>query len=196
MNLSARFLAVFLSLTLFLLACRHVKLPIFFEDEPPPSFSMTNQFGKQITEKEMKGKVYVLDFFFTECPGVCKEMSTNMKKLQDFSKDMWDVHLLSFSVDPETDSVPRLKKYAQRYGAIEGKWDLLTGDYQTVFDLAQKTFHVSALKDAKADGGIFHDERFILIDKKNRIRGFYHIRDTVQFKKLLQDIMFLRRDEN
>lgn len=176
-------------------ACNRSKMPVYFENEPKPTFKMWNQQGKIVTEKDLQGKVYVVDFFFSTCPGVCKEMTKDMRKIQDFTKDMWDVHLISFSVDPETDSVARLKKYGQDYGVIPQKWDLLTSTYQEVFDLAQKNFHISALKDAKADGGIFHEEKFILVDKQNRIRGYYHIRDTIQFKSLIRDIQYLRKEE-
>lgn len=185
----------FVVFSLGIFACNERKMPIYFEGETPPAFKMMNQEGKIVTEKEMKGKVYIVDFFFSTCPGVCKDMTKNMRKVQGYTNGMWDVHLVSFSVDPETDSVAQLKKYAQEYGVIAEKWDLLTGNYQSVFDLAQKTFHVSALKDAKADGGIFHDEQFILIDKKNRIRGFYHVQDSVKLKALIRDIQYLRKEE-
>ena len=175
-------------------SCERQKVPVYFKDEPPVDFSFTNQQGKTITGKSLKNKVYVADFFFSTCPGVCKDMTAQMRKVQDFTRNLWDVKLVSFSVDPETDSVARLKEYGINFGVMPEKWHLLTGEYEKVFDLAQKTFHVSALKDEKAEGGVFHDERIMLIDKRGRIRGFYHLTDSVKFKQLLREIDFLRKE--
>lgn len=180
----------------FLIACgKSEKLPVFFENEPIPSFKMQNQMGKEMTEQDFMGKIYVADFFFSTCPGVCKVMAKEMKSVQNQTKEMQDVQLISFSVDPETDSVARLKEYGEIVGAIPEKWYLMTGKYENVFDLAQKKYHISALKDAKADGGIFHDERLILVDKRGRVRGFYHIKDSVKMVELIQDIRHLRTEQ-
>ena len=175
------------------MACgKSEKLPVFFENEPIPSFKMQNQAGKTLTEQDFLGKIYVADFFFSTCPGICKVMAKEMKTVQNQTKDMAEVQLISFSVDPETDSVARLKEYGEMIGATEGKWHLMTGKYENVFDLAQKKYHIAALKDATADGGIFHDERLVLVDKNGRVRGFYHIKDSVKMEQLMKDIGYLR----
>lgn len=187
----------FLGSLCFLWSCSSGdKLPVYFADEPTAVFSMTNQQGKIVTQKEMEGKIYVVDFFFSTCPGICKKMTSEMAKVQEKVKDMNDVHLLSISVDPETDSIPLLREYAIRNDVKEGKWDLLRGNYEDVFALAQKTYHVSALKDAKADGGIFHDERLILVDKNGRVRGFYHVMEDEKMQQLVKDIDKLRNEKS
>lgn len=193
-NSEKYFYLTFLLLAFLIQACDRKKVPVYFENEPPVNFTLTNQDGKAITGNDLKNKVYVADFFFTTCPGVCKDMTAQMRQVQSFTKNLWDVKLVSFSVDPERDSVAQLKAYSIDNGVMPDKWHLLTGDYQQIFDLAQKTFHVSALKDEKADGGVFHDERIMLIDKKGRIRGFYHLKDSVKFKQLLREIDFLRKE--
>jgi protein SCO1/2 len=178
-----------------MIACGGKKLPVFFENEEIPMFEMMNQNGKMVSHHEMRDKVVVVNFFFSTCPGVCKELTAHMRNVQDVVKNMWDVHLISFSVDPEADSVAALKAYSIRQGVIPDKWDLLTGKDKEVFTLAQEHFHVSTLKDEAADGGIFHDERLILLDKRGRIRGFYHIKDSLKQKQLLMDIQYLRNEE-
>lgn len=175
-------------------SCAVDKVPVYFENEPPVDFKLTSQEGELITGSTLKNKVYVADFFFTHCPGVCKDMTAQMRKVQRVTHNFWDVKLVSFSVDPERDSVARLKEYGIENGIKPDRWYTLTGEYEQIFTLAQKTFHVSALKDEKADGGVFHDERLILVDKKGRIRGFYHLNDSIKFKQLLRDIDCVRKE--
>lgn len=190
-----RYIILFIFLFGIMACGKSDKLPVYFENEPIPAFKMQNQAGKEMTEKDFLGKIYIADFFFSTCPGICKIMAKEMKMVQYETKDMEDVQLISFSVDPETDSVARLKEYGELIGAIPDKWHLMTGKYENVFDLAQKKYHISALKDAKADGGIFHDERLILVDKNGRVRGFYHIKDSVKMKQLIIDIGYLRTEK-
>lgn len=190
-----RYIILFIFLFGIMACGKSDKLPVYFENEPIPAFKMQNQAGKEMTEKDFLGKIYIADFFFSTCPGICKIMAKEMKMVQNQTKDMEDVQLISFSVDPETDSVARLKEYGELIGAIPDKWHLMTGKYENVFDLAQKKYHISALKDAKADGGIFHDERLILVDKNGRVRGFYHIKDSVKMKQLIIDIGYLRTEK-
>ena len=190
-----RYIILFTFLVSIIACGKSDKLPVYFENEPIPTFKMQNQAGKEMTEKDFTGKIYIADFFFSTCPGICKIMAKEMKMVQNQTKDMEDVKLISFSVDPETDSVARLKEYGEIIDAIPDKWHLMTGKYENVFDLAQKKYHISALKDAKAEGGIFHDERLILVDKKGRVRGFYHIKDSVKMKQLIVDIGYLRTEK-
>lgn len=180
----------------FLFACsRSSTLPVYFEGESIPSFTMQDQSGKTLTQNDFLGKIYIADFFFSTCPGICKVMAKEMKNVQQQTLNMEDVALLSFSVDPETDTVERLKEYGQMVGAIEGKWHLMTGKYIDVFELAQKKYHITALKDATADGGIFHDDRLILVDKKGRVRGFYDIKDSLKMEQLIKDISYLQTEK-
>ena len=92
-----------------------------------PSFSLTNQEGETVTEKDFKNKIYIVNFFFTICPGICPKMAANMMGLQEEFLQDNDVLLLSHSVTPERDSVPALKKYAEEKGVLSHKWHLVTG---------------------------------------------------------------------
>lgn len=107
-----------------------------------PSFSFTNQDGQIITDKTFDDKIYVTDFFFTSCPGICPAMTKNMNAVQEAFKDDDEVLLLSHSVTPEKDSVAVLKYYAEAHGVLSGKWHLVTGKQKEIYDLGRKSYFV------------------------------------------------------
>lgn len=155
-------------------------------------FKLVNQNGDSITQQDYKDKIYVADFFFTTCLTICPIMTKNMAGLQENILDMDDVLLLSHSVTPKIDSVPRLKEYAIEKGVIDSKWNLVTGDKKQIYDLARKSY--LAVK-TDGDGGPFdmiHTENFILIDKEKRIRGYYDGTNKEDVEKLLKDIRILK----
>ena len=155
-------------------------------------FSLTNQNGKIITQDFYKDKIYVADFFFTTCPTICPVMTKNMAYLQGQIVNDEDVLLLSHSVTPDIDSVPRLKKYALEKGVLDKKWNLVTGDKKQIYELARKSY--LAVK-TDGDGGPFdmiHTENFILIDKERRIRGTYDGTKREEMDKLMQDLEVLK----
>ena len=154
-------------------------------------FSLTNQNGKTITQKDFKGKIYVADFFFTTCPSICIAMTNNLIKVQKKIKNNPHVMLLSHSVTPEIDSVAQLKKYALDKGVIDQKWHLLTGDKKIIYELARKSY--LAVKE-NGDGGAFdmiHTENFILVDPDRRIRGFYDGTNLDEIKRLMYELEIL-----
>lgn len=153
-------------------------------------FSLVNQNGKTITQKDYKDKIYVADFFFTTCPTICPIMTKNMAAIQD--KIGEEVMLLSHSVTPQIDSVAQLKKYALEKGVDDSKWNLVTGDKKQIYALARKSY--LAVKN-DGDGGpydMIHTENFILVDKERRIRGFYDGTNPKEIDKLLGDIEILK----
>lgn len=155
-------------------------------------FSLTNQNGKTITQKEYEDKIYVADFFFTTCPTICPIMTKNMAAFQQHIINDDDVLLLSHSVTPQIDSVAQLKKYALEKGVIDSKWNLVTGDKKQIYELARKSY--LAVK-TDGDGGpydMIHTENFILVDKKRRIRGFYDGTKEEEIEKLLEDLKILK----
>lgn len=155
-------------------------------------FSLTNQNGKTITQKDYRDKIAVVDFFFTTCPSICPIMTDNMVRIQTKIKEQAQIKLLSFSVTPQIDSVAQLKKYALEKGVLDEHWNLLTGDKKEIYTLARKSYFV--VKD-DGDGGPFdmiHTENFVLIDKENRIRGFYDGTNEVEMNKLLKDVKILQ----
>ena len=154
-------------------------------------FSLTNQNGKTVTQKDFKGKIYVADFFFTTCPNICIAMTDNLLKVQEKIKNNPNVMLLSHSVTPKIDSVPQLKKYAIEKGVIDKKWNLVTGDKKEIYDLARKSY--LAVKE-DGDGGPFdmiHTENFILVDPDRRIRGFYDGTDLEEIQRLQEELEIL-----
>ena len=155
-------------------------------------FSLTNQNGKTITQRDYKDKIYIADFFFTTCPTICPVMTKNMAGIQEQIIDDDDVLLLSHSVTPVIDSVAQLKKYALEKEVNDAKWNLVTGDKKQIYQLARKSY--LAVKN-DGDGGPFdmiHTENFILVDKQRRIRGFYDGTKTGDIEKLLKDLDILK----
>tara|TARA_B100001175_G_C19513224_1_gene645335 strand:- start:2829 stop:3503 length:675 start_codon:yes stop_codon:yes gene_type:complete len=154
-------------------------------------FSLINQNGRTITQKDFKGKIYVADFFFTSCPTICITMTDNLLKVQEKIKKNPNVMLLSHSVTPKIDSVAKLKEYALENGIIDQKWHLVTGEKKKIYELARKSY--LAVKDY-GDGGPFdmiHTENFILIDPDRRIRGFYDGTDFREVERLLEELEIL-----
>lgn len=155
-------------------------------------FELINQNGKTISQDDYKNKIYVADFFFTRCPSICPIMTNNMAKLQrTFLKDE-DVMLLSISVTPKLDSVPVLKEYADKNGAIATKWNITTGDKKHIYTLARKSYFAAV---EQGDGGLqdfIHTPNFILVDAQKRIRGIYDGTDDEQIQGLIKDIKKLK----
>ena len=145
-----------------------------------PYWSFLNQTGVGISSKDLNGKVHLVDFFFTNCPTICPKMTLNMKKIQDALKIecLNNVELLSFTVDPNRDSIERLNEYANSYKLDSVNWSLLTGDQNTIYELGVNGFLVPNQEDALAPGGFLHSEKLILIDKEQRIRGYYDGTDS------------------
>ena len=159
-------------------------------------FTLINQNGETITQKDYKNKIYVADFFFTRCTTICPIMSKHMGLLKKEFAQIEGVSFLSMSVTPVMDSVPVLKKYAKSKGAINKKWNLTTGDKKHIYELARKSF--MAVLD-EGDGGaqdFIHTEQFVLIDKKKQIRGFYDGTSIKDVKRLIDDIYLLHDIKN
>ena len=156
------------------------------------SFSLKNQNGEIITEKNYDNKIYVADFFFTTCPGICIDMTRNMLKIQKKIIDNPNIMLLSFSVTPKIDSVAQLKKYALEKGINDAKWNLLTGDKKQIYRLARESYFV--VKEGQGINSMIHTENFVLIDPDKRIRGFYDGTDDEEIIELMEDIIILEKE--
>ena len=160
-----------------------------------PSFSLVNQLGQTITEKTFEDKIYIADFFFTSCPGICPKMTANMKVLQDTFMNDADILLLSHSVTPETDSVAILKRYAVAKGVMDNKWHLVTGDRKQIYDLGRQFYFAEEdLGKEKTDADFLHTENFILIDKNKHIRGIYNGLNKTAIEQLIADVRTLQKE--
>ena len=160
-----------------------------------PPFQLMNQLGDSISEKTFEDKIYVTDFFFTSCPGICPKMTNNMLLVQkEFEKDN-DVLLLSHSVTPQYDSVPILKHYADAKGVIPNKWHLVTGNRNEIYDLGRFGYFVEEdLGIPKGEDDFLHTENFVLVDKNRHIRGIYNGLNKTAISQLIADIKTLKKE--
>lgn len=160
-------------------------------------FSLLNQEGEIITQKDFMGKIYVADFFFTSCPGICPKMTSNMKILQDQFLLDTEVLLLSHSVTPQLDSVAVLKEYAMEKGVLAHKWYLATGDRKEIYDLGRNSYFVEEdLGLKKTEDDFLHSENFVLVDQNGHIRGVYNGLNKSAIKQLIADINLLKGQTN
>ena len=157
-------------------------------------FTLINQNGDTITQKDYEHKIYVADFFFTRCQTICILMASNMTELQEYFKNDEDVMFLSHSVTPVMDSIPVLKEYAERKGVIDGKWNVTTGDKKHIYELARKSYF-AVLDEGNGDENDFiHTENFVLVDKERRIRGIYDGTKKEEMQKIINDIALLKEE--
>jgi protein SCO1/2 len=165
-----------------------------FHEVPPFVFLSSN--GDSVSNKIADGKIYVADFFFTTCPGICPQMTTQLKRVQEAFIDNPAVLILSHTVDPENDSASVLKAYAEKYKAISGKWYFLTGEKNKLYDLAQKGYSISALEDSNYNNSdrFIHSDKMILVDKEKHIRGYYNGTDEKEVDRLILEINVLLKE--
>ena len=160
-----------------------------------PDFSLINQDGKRITKKDYEGKIYVADFFFVTCPGICPILEKNMSKLQERFKEDKNVLLLSHTVMPIKDSVPVLKQYAIENEIDSSKWNLVTGDKEQIYNLARKAYFADEdFVKTQDENAFIHTENFVLIDGKGRIRGVYNGTLALDTKRLIRHIEILQNE--
>jgi len=159
-----------------------------------PSFRFLNQDSVFVSEKDVEGKVYVADFFFTTCPTICPKMKTQMLRIYERYKDRDEVRIISHSIDPDFDTPNVLKDYASRLQVKAPKWNLLTGDKAAIYTLGQKSYMVSAQEDPNEAGGFVHSGAFILVDKNRHVRGIYDGTVEAEVNHLLEDMEILLKE--
>ena len=157
-------------------------------------FSLVNQNGEKVTNENYRDKIYIADFFFTTCQGICPIMKENMIILQDEYKDDDQVYLLSHTVTPEIDTKEVLKKYSLEKGVIDSKWNLVTGDKKQIYNLARKSYLVAEDIEESDLFAMIHTENFVLVDPERRIRGFYDGTDQESMNALIYDIKVLKKE--
>jgi protein SCO1 len=160
------------------------------------NINFTNQLGKKVSLDSLKGKIIVLDFFFTSCPSICPGLARNMKRLQEsFTKSDSIVQFITISVDPERDSVSRLRAFADKYNANHDSWWFVTGDKKEIYDFALKEIKASIF-DSNVDTAFIHTENFFLLDTNRVVRGFYNGFDTTKLAQLARDIPTVMLERN
>ena len=158
-----------------------------------PEFNLINQNGDTITQHTFEDKLYVADFIFTSCPGICPQMTENMSVLQETFKADTEVLLLSHSVTPKIDSVSVLKSYAEIKGVIDSKWHIVTGERKQIYNLGRNYYFAEQdLGLTKDENDFLHTENFVLVDKNKHIRGIYNGLNKQAIEQLIADINTLK----
>lgn len=170
------------------------RLPVLNIVKP---FSFERQDGRQISEKNVAGKVYAAEFFFTTCEGICPKMNRNMKKVFDAFKNENDFLILSHTVDPETDNTARLKTYADSLGADIKNWWFLTGSKDSLYKTARESYILDDPKNnaTNIDEQFIHTQFFALIDRNGQVRGIYDGLKKDEIEKLITDIKDLLKEK-
>ena len=162
-----------------------------------PSFSFNNQEGRKITDKDLVGKVYVAEYFFTTCRGICPRLNVNMKKISIDYADEANFRLLSYTVDPETDSVGRMKHYADSLGADPQRWWFLTGRKDSLYHLARNGYLLDDPKNnaLNINEQFLHTQFLALVDKSGRVRKIYDGLKKDELDELEKDITALLKEK-
>jgi protein SCO1/2 len=156
------------------------------------NFRFANQLGYTVEADALKGKILIVDFFFTRCPNPCPILTRNMKRMQDaYLKSDTLLHFISFTVDPERDSVAALKRYADSYKVRHNNWWMLTGPKKEIYDLAFNEFKAGIVDGGEVDTAFLHTNKFYLLDKNRVIRGWYDGTDTAALTRMARDISLL-----
>lgn len=159
-----------------------------------PGFELVNQDGQPFGSQQLSGKIWIADFIFTTCPGPCPIISTRMSELQKpLAKS--DVHLVSFSVDPEKDTPEVLRVYADKLRKEPLRWDFLTGPIATIASLSRDGFKLGISEGEQPESGPIHSTRFVLVDRHGSIRGYYDALAPDGVTKLLADTNHLLREQ-
>lgn len=160
-----------------------------------PDFQLVNQEGDSVSQKELVNKIYVANFFFTTCPGICPQMTANLDVLQKEYLEDDEIMLISHSVTPGRDSVGVLKSYATKRGIDSKKWFLLTGDREQIYNLGRNAYFVEEnMGLEKTVDDFLHTENFVLIDKQKHIRGIYNGLQKISIEQLIADIETLKNE--
>jgi protein SCO1/2 len=159
-----------------------------------PGFQLTNQNGQPFGSAQLSGKIWIADFIYTTCPGPCPMISSRMSELQK-PLQKTDVHLVSFSVDPDKDTPEVLRGYADKLQAEPGRWDFVTGAKSAIYKLSHDGFKLAVSDGRDAQGIPVHSTRMVLVDRHGQIRGYYDATEPEAITKLLADTNHLLREQ-
>ncbi len=162
-----------------------------------PRFMLTNQDGEKISDRNFRSKIFIANFFFTTCPGICPTIRSKLKLVQDAYQDDAQVEIISHSITPGIDTVDILKNYADENGVKSGKWHLLTGDREEIYSLAKNAYFASEdLGNIQNENDFLHTESLFLVDENKRIRGIYNGLSKSSIKYLIKDVAILKEEMN
>ena len=158
-------------------------------------FAFINQYGDTVSSNSLKGNIKIVNFFFTDCKTICPKMSSQLERVQKKTQTVDNIVILSHTVNPESDSVPVLMKYAEMHGPMKNKWHFLTGPKNEIYDLARRGYLVTALQGDGGPNDFIHTGMFVLVDHQNRIRGYYDGTSAKTVDSLIDDIKVLVKEE-
>jgi protein SCO1 len=156
-----------------------------------PAFTFTSQYGEPVTERTVKDKVYVTEFFFTTCQTICPVMNDHLVKVYKKFRSEPRFLILSHTVDPEFDSVPVLKAYAGRHGVNDRQWLFVTGAKKQLYQMARKAYLLDTGVEPAGEEDFVHTQNFALVDARGRLRGFYDGTDSLEIERLITEIKVL-----
>ena len=159
-----------------------------------PAFALVNQDAQRFGSAQLAGKIWIADFIFTSCPGPCPLISSRMSELQK-PLEQTDIHLVSFTVDPEKDTPEVLRAYAEKLHAQLKRWDFLTGSRPAIYGLARDGFKLAVADGSDERGMPVHSTRIVLVDRRGVIRGYYDALAPDAVTKLLADANHLFREQ-
>jgi len=170
------------------------------------NITLVNQLGDTVSLDDINGSIIIADFFFTRCPSICPTLTKNMKQLQDAMRmkdsrrriDSSYVRFISFTVDPERDTPDVLKRYADKYAVNHDTWWFLTGDKKKIYDYALNELKLGLQDGEGVDSNFIHTSKFVLIDRRRNVRGYYDGLDSTSMSKLAEDLtlLMLEKDKN
>lgn len=158
------------------------------------NFSFLDQDSQIVTNSTFSGKIYVADFIFLSCPSICPKMNNEMIKVYEEFKNNDTVLFLSHTIDPERDSIKRLKLFSETIKVKSNKWHFVTGEKNIIYEMAEKSYFSNAYKDSTVEGGFVHSGGLLLVDKNRHIRGVYDGTDDVETARLIKDIRILLKE--
>ena len=161
-----------------------------------PDFTLTEKDGRAVALADLKGKIWIVNFIYTNCPDTCPIQSAQMRQIQEDFKYEKDLRLVSITVDPTRDTPEVLSKYAKRFSADPARWFFLTGKKEIIHKFAQEGFHLGAVElphEKRPESGATHTHspRFVLVDRAAQIRGYYVSTDADAMTRLRRDLKVL-----
>jgi len=162
------------------------------------SFSFINQSGDTVTQNTTSGRVYIANYFFVTCHGICPHMNGNVKKLYQDFKENKELLFLSHTCQPEDDSIPVLAKYADSIGADGIRWQFLTGNKLELYNMARESYHIDDPKNnvGTIEDQFLHSQFLALVDRSGQVRGIYDGLKEKEMKQLETDISDLLKESS
>ncbi len=159
-----------------------------------PDFEFTDQTGEIVNQTTVENKIYIAEFFFTTCPGICPTLTKYTKRIQDAFLEDKDVLILSHTVYPEHDSVSVLSAFADLHEIQSDKWKLLTGSKKDLYGISRKGYFAISYEPDLSEYGFIHTENIVLVDKERRLRGIYNGTKPHEVNRLIEDIHILKKE--